>query len=108
MLTVMALNMEMLTLAPQYTAYGSQQYEYNGTTYQCSPAALQDYNITTCHLTQLAQFQEGIMSRMSYFAFFFTWSNFALVAISLVSMVIAAVRSRRANTHVDEEDLFDD
>jgi LMBR1 domain-containing protein 1 len=123
MLVVMALNVEMYTIAPQYTQFGTQQWPStaNGTTTwkpcclpfagtnstepdeNCPPAesdTIRDY----CTMTALATFVNGIKTRMTYFGMAFYVLNWAFVAAFIIGAIIAGFRSRRANTYATADD----
>jgi len=105
MLSTLALNNSIVTLAPTYANFGSQTYvaEYNGTdpsqqnkTISCSINAPGDI----CKMTQVGILVHSVDLNVGFFGIVFYAFTWLFVLAWLLSLIIAGVRSRSSN--VDE------
>jgi len=104
MLSLLALNMEVTTLAPQYASFGSQVYR-NGTTIEPCSLFSPPGN---CTLTQIATIIDRINIRTSFFGIIFYYITWLFVAAFLIGSIVACVRSRKSNIEKRESDSDED
>ena len=105
MLCILAFNFELLTLAPQYSSFGSQTY-FNSTTGVVSRCSIQ-MPPKNCTMTQLASLINRIDIRTSFFSVVFYFGTWAFIALWLIGLVYSIFRKRKSvlnTTDSDEED----
>jgi LMBR1 domain-containing protein 1 len=111
MLAVLALNMEILTLAPQYATWGDQKYtnETSGDTVPCSMDS-PIYNGTNggCKMTEIGMFVSFISVRMPFFAGAFFYGTFAFLITYLGGIVLALFKAKGSNLVKLENDSDSD
>jgi len=98
MLSTLALNNSIVTLAPTYANFGSQTYVANGTTdtQPCSISA--PGNI--CLMTQVGIIVHSVDLNVGFFGIVFYAFTWLFVLAWFLSLIIAGVRARSSN--VDE------
>jgi LMBR1 domain-containing protein 1 len=105
MLSILVLNLQVLTLAPRYTTFGSQTFQWQNMTEPalCNFDSIED---TDCAPTQLSTIWSRLGLKISFFGVVFYWSNWAFVAFFLVGLLVAACRNRKSNIdeYSDDED----
>jgi len=97
MLSTLALNNSIVSLAPTYASFGSQVYMPNGTTEQlaCSISA----PTNSCIMTQVGTIVHSI-DLIGFFGIVFYGFTWLFVLSFFVSIIVAGVRARSSN--VDE------
>lgn len=98
MFSIMALNMELMSLFPQYATYGSQTYGPDNTPCDIT-APLED-----CKMTQIGTIIHRIFMRISFFGIVFYFATWVFVAFVAISFVIAIFRRRPSNVAEDDSD----
>jgi len=105
MLAILALNMEITTLAPQYASWGSQVYRAdNDTLKPCSINAPQN---STCTMTQIGSIVNRIEIKMPFFGIVFFYGTWLFLAAFVIGAFIAAFKAKDSNverTEFDEEE----
>jgi len=106
MLSLLALNMEVTTLAPQYATFGSQVWT-NTTTNETQPCS---YNAPAgnCTMTQIGLIISQVDIKTSFFGIIFYYISWAFVAAYFIGLIIASVRAARSNIEVREDDSDED
>jgi LMBR1 domain-containing protein 1 len=106
MLSVLVLNMEVTTLAPQYAQFGGQLYfnSTTNTTEQCSLNAPPG----VCTMTQIGTFVNQISVRMSFFSIIFFYATWVFLGCFLIGSVVACIRSKTSNIEKREDDSDED
>jgi LMBR1 domain-containing protein 1 len=98
MLSLLALNMQLMSLFPQYATYGSQTWGPDNA--QCDITAPPDQ----CQMTQIGTIIHRIFMRLSFFGVVFYFSTWVFVAFFAVSIVIVLIRGRPSNLVDDDND----
>jgi len=94
MFSLLALNMEIMTLAPQYISYGSQTYtDGSGNTQQCNLSA----SVGNCTMTQIGTIVNRISMKLSFFGVVFYFATWVFIVIFFIGAAIAIFRSRQSN-----------
>jgi len=98
MLSTLALNNSIVTLAPTYANFGSQTYVANGTsdTQPCSISAPENI----CLMTQVGIIVHSVDLNVGFFGIVFYAFTWLFVLAWFLSLIIAGVRARSSN--VDE------
>ena len=105
MLCILALNFELLTLAPQYTSFGSQTF-FNSTTKVISPCSIQ-FPVKNCTMTQIASLVNRVSISMTFFSVVFYFGTWAFIGFWVIGLIFSICRKRKSvidNTDSDEED----
>jgi len=102
MLAVLALNMEVTTLAPQYASFGSQVWlnTTSGEIQKCSLNAPPG----NCTMSQIGTFVNRISVRTSFFGIIFYAGSWLFVLMYFVGLVIAIVKGKAATVEGRESD----
>jgi len=103
MLAILALNVEILTLAPQYATYGSQVYlNANNTLVECSITAPQ----SKCTMTQIGTLMGRIQVGTVFFGNVYYYASWVFIAVFLIGVIVSFVKSKSSNieTHDDDSD----
>lgn len=115
MLAVLALNVELLTLAPQYSTWGSQHWvnvSDDNKTMACSFHAPQASGNTTngCVMTEIGMFVSEISVRMSFFGAAFFYGTFGFLVMFLFGIILALFKAKGTNlvTRDDDSDSDED
>jgi len=106
MLAVLALNMELTTLSPQYASFGSQVFlnSTSGKVESCSLEAPPNL----CTMTQIGAFTTRISLRTNFFAMIYYYLSWAFIAAALIGFIVALVKGRTSNIETKEEDSDSD
>jgi len=106
MLAILALNMEVTTLAPQYASFGSQMWlnTTSGELEKCSMNAPPG----NCTMSQIGTFVNRISVRTSFFGIVFYFASWLFIALYLVGIVIAVVKGKATNVEGRESDSDED
>jgi len=92
MFSLLALNLEVMTLAPQYVTYGTQTYEdVNGQTVQC------DLGASNCTMTQIGTIVNRIAMKLSFFGVIFYFATWLFIISFFVGAAVSLFRSRQSN-----------
>jgi len=111
MLTALAFNLLLYSMASQYITFGNQNYvakSANGTM-SVQPCTVADYN-KDCLLTRSSVILMRMMSNLWLFGAMFYWSSWIFVAIGTVSFIAYLYRGRRQAAHdliLDDDDFED-
>jgi len=102
MFSILSLNMELTTLAPQYANWGSQTYNNLNSTevFPCSP----DAPSGSCYMTQIGTIVSKISLRTSFFGIIFFYATWIFIACTFISFFIAAFKAKSSNVEVRESD----
>jgi len=104
MFSLLALNMEIVTLAPQYATWGSQTF-LNGTdVIPCRVEAPPG----NCTMTQIASIVAQITVGLSFFGVVFYWATWGFIGFWLIGLIVAICKRRQSNleVHSDEDDDY--
>jgi len=94
MFSLLALNLEIMGLAPQYIAYGSQTYtDANGNTARCNLSV----SVSNCTMTQIGTIVNRISMKLSFFGVFFYFATWVFIICFFIGAVIAIFKSRQSN-----------
>eukprot|EP01087_Luapelamoeba_hula_P005216 TRINITY_DN1529_c0_g1_i1.p1 TRINITY_DN1529_c0_g1~~TRINITY_DN1529_c0_g1_i1.p1 ORF type:complete len:518 (-),score=65.71 TRINITY_DN1529_c0_g1_i1:134-1687(-) len=94
MFSLLALNLEIMTLAPQYVSYGAQTYiDANEEKQQCDLSAPVD----KCTMTQIGLIVTRMTMKMGFFGVVFYFATWAFVGCFVLGALIALCRSRPSN-----------
>jgi LMBR1 domain-containing protein 1 len=106
-LSVLVLNIQLITLAPQYATFGSQTYQPANTTAPV-PCSI-DYTPPNgnCTMTQIADIVHGITLRMTFFSVIFYWTSWVFIAFFLIGLLVALCRRKSSNieTYSDDDEV---
>lgn len=104
-LAVLALCLELLTLAPRYVSFGTQTYFHNATTSLCDMTA----PTSVCHMTQIATFLNiatGV--NQSFLGIIFYYGTWLFVLAWVIGVIVAFFKKKESNVEVTEEEIDDD
>lgn len=121
MFSILALNMELTTLAPQYINFGSQVYIANNSTGQTERCSL-DAPPNKCTMTQIGFFFKilylfklligtiinTISIRISFFSIIYLVASFIFVGAFLIGSIIAIFKSKPSNIEERDSDSDED
>mmetsp|Transcript_5767 Transcript_5767/g.8057 ORF Transcript_5767/g.8057 Transcript_5767/m.8057 type:complete len:521 (+) Transcript_5767:119-1681(+) len=109
MLSVLTLNFEITTIAPQYASFGTQQYkDYNDNgTYTLKPCSL-DAPQSNCTLTQVATFINRISVRTNFFGILFFYATWVFLAFALIGLAVAIFKAKPSNVEQRDSDSDSD
>jgi len=106
MLCLLALNMEVTTLAPQYSTFGSQVF-LNTTTNETQPCTM-NAPIGNCTMTQIGTIINTINIRTSFFGIIFYFIQWVFVLAFLIGSIVSCVKARSSNIERYEGDSDED
>lgn len=107
MFSLLALNMEVMTMAPQYLTYGSQTYTNDkGESVACDLSA--PHGQGNCTMTQIGTIVNRINMKMTFFGVVFYFATWAFVACFLIGFVVAIFRKKPSNVEVESDNEFED
>lgn len=108
MLALLVLNMEILTLAPQYASFGSQTWTNttsNQTDLHCDITSPPD----NCTMTQIGVFVARIQLGTSFFGNIYFYMMWIFVAAFIIGAIVTCVMRKQSNIdqgeESDEEDI---
>ena len=111
MFMVLALNVVMFSVVPDYTTYGSQSYLANSTSGEVVTKRCDDVErrIVECNMSRISYLLLAYHSRVIFFgdAYFFLIWLFILFVVLGTAYTLYRSRSS-GSTEVDEEDLLDE
>mmetsp|Transcript_27390 Transcript_27390/g.53856 ORF Transcript_27390/g.53856 Transcript_27390/m.53856 type:complete len:582 (+) Transcript_27390:39-1784(+) len=95
MFVALVINFQVLTLAPQYAAFGTQFY-VNKTTQKNTPCSFQ-VNVTedTCTPTQVARFVTTLNYQLPFFGTVLLFANLVFCGAYLLFGICALIRARK-------------
>lgn len=102
MFSLLALNMEISTLAPQYSTWGSQTYydTSKNSTEPCSWNADRD----ECVPTEIGIFASRLFVRASFFGYVFFIATWVFLLTWLIGLIVAVVKGKPSNIETREDD----
>eukprot|EP01120_Amphizonella_sp_Union-15-10_P017252 TRINITY_DN9535_c0_g1_i2.p1 TRINITY_DN9535_c0_g1~~TRINITY_DN9535_c0_g1_i2.p1 ORF type:complete len:509 (-),score=58.37 TRINITY_DN9535_c0_g1_i2:38-1564(-) len=101
-LSVLALNNQFVTLAPQYATFGSQKQLTDNGTVACEIEYLEPNG--TCRMTVIAEMVNRINVGINFFGIAFYWMTWAFIGFFLIGFIVAIARKKASNI----EELSDD
>eukprot|EP01125_Pyxidicula_operculata_P011217 TRINITY_DN3668_c0_g1_i1.p1 TRINITY_DN3668_c0_g1~~TRINITY_DN3668_c0_g1_i1.p1 ORF type:complete len:501 (+),score=85.60 TRINITY_DN3668_c0_g1_i1:222-1505(+) len=109
MLSILALNNAIITLAPTYAMFGSQTYFDNSTDPGKEiPCSINAPDNTTCTTTQIGVIVNGININIGFFGIIFYGFTWLFVLAFFISVVVAGCMAKSSNIEEysddDEED----
>jgi len=114
MLAILALNIEITTLAPQYTTFGTQTYNHtwvntnNETAWEMRPCSFDAPLHGVCTMTQISEIINRISIHTPFFGVIYFVATWIFLAFFLISILIAIFRSRKTNIESREDDSDED
>jgi len=116
-LSIMALNFEITTLAPQYSTFGTQKYLFNQTVTdgnnvtrlvtELRPCDLRSPD-GECTMTQIAQIVNKISIQTAFFGVIYFYATWVFLAFTLIGTFIALFKARSSNIERREDDSDED
>jgi len=100
MLSILALIMEFVVIAPKYISFGRSKYFLNDTLVDCTVEAVPG----NCTMTQIATFVNRILLKSSFFGIVFYWATWVFIGAYFVGLIIALIQSRRSNAEGADSD----
>eukprot|EP00727_Mastigamoeba_balamuthi_P008316 m51a1_g4106 hypothetical protein (1152) ;mRNA; f:113401-117734 len=105
MLSLLCLNMELLTIVPRYATFGTQTYMLNGTKTRCDLTA----PVEQCTMTQVASFLNIVTGvNQSFLGIIFYYATWIFLVMWLLGLIVTAIRRRPANVEVTEDDVLEE
>ncbi len=90
-LMILAFMMEMMTLAPQYSTFGTQRFSKNS--YQgdipCKLSLITNYD-SDCIMSNISKFSNRISISLPFFSTIFYITNWLLIIVGAISIIYAA------------------
>jgi len=102
MFAILSLNMELTTLAPQYSNWGSQTYTNPNST-DTVPCSL-DAPPGACYMTQIGTIVNRISLRTTFFGIIFFYATWLFISATFVSFFVAAFKAKSSNIEARESD----
>ena len=106
MLCILAFNFELVTLAPQYSSFGSQTF-FNETTKQVLACSIQ-LPPQNCTMTQLASLVNRMSVRMPFFGVVFYIGTWLFLGVWLLGLFVAICLKKKSWAGSKEFDDTDD
>jgi len=106
MLAILALNMEVTTLAPQYASWGSQKF-LNTTSGKLQPCSL-DAPMGNCTMSQIGTFVNRIMVRTTFFGWIFYIATWLFLIAFFIGLIVAIFKAKPSNVEEHESDSDED
>jgi len=107
MLALLALNVEILTLAPRYASYGSQVYLDTNVTGNAT-AVLTQCSITAppslCTMTQIGSLMSRIQAGTAFFGVVYYVATWVFLAAFLVGVIVSLVKKKSSNIETEAND----
>eukprot|EP01095_Lingulamoeba_sp_RSL-Kostka_P010604 TRINITY_DN3856_c0_g1_i1.p1 TRINITY_DN3856_c0_g1~~TRINITY_DN3856_c0_g1_i1.p1 ORF type:complete len:506 (-),score=106.44 TRINITY_DN3856_c0_g1_i1:190-1707(-) len=91
MLATLALNSELINIAPQYITFGSRKFQ-NGTEFCNMNAPIEE-----CPTSQISRILNGISLSLSFFGIFLYFSGWAFIVTFFLGILIAIFLKRKSN-----------
>jgi hypothetical protein len=94
--------LEMLTLAPQYSTFGTQTFFKNSVQGEipCKLSLISGIQVNECVMSNISKFYNRISISLPFYATIFYIANWLLISIGLISLIYSAF--------FKEEDVMDD
>jgi LMBR1 domain-containing protein 1 len=90
-LMILAFMMEMMTLAPQYSTFGTQRFSKNS--FQgdvpCKLSLITTYD-SDCIMSNISKFSNRISISLPFFSTIFYITNWLLILVGAISLIYAA------------------
>ncbi|KAK6180086.1 hypothetical protein SNE40_012298 [Patella caerulea] len=102
MFIILAINIMLYELTPQYSSFGSQHYRINSTSplEPCTTAVSTEY----CTATQMVVLLTRFFYKMSFFGAAYYFGTWIFLGVFLIGFIVAVVRGRRSSISGDVED----
>ena len=86
---ILAFMMEMLTLAPQYSTFGTQQFSAFSTQGEvpCDLSLISSNQDSECRMTNISQFYNKLSISIPFFSTIFYLANWMLIAMIGLSLL---------------------
>ena len=101
---ILAFMIEILTLAPQYSTFGTQvqisKDQRNLEIFQCNLANVSNYSKNECVMSNISLFFNRISISLPFFSTIFYFSNCLFIVVILISLI--------HSTFCKDEDPLDD
>jgi len=106
MFAILALNMEITTLAPHYANFGSQVWK-NGTSGELQSCSM-DAPPTQCSMTEIGKIINRISVRTNFFGMIYFGATWLFLLMFLIGTIVAIFKSKASNIETKEEDSDED
>ena len=109
---IMALNVVMYSIVPDYSTYGSQRYVYNNTAdnttvvKKCADRT-DNINDTQCVMSQISILLTDYHEKAWIFGALYFWLNWILLGVIVVGSLVSVFCIRRTSNRGDEGELLD-
>jgi hypothetical protein len=102
----LALMMEMLTLAPQYSTFGTQKFsKFSSQGEVPCKLSLINKRDTDCQMSNISKFYNRISISLPFFSTIFYIANWLLITVGGISLIYAAfIRDENILDDIDEKD----
>ncbi|ESO86626.1 hypothetical protein LOTGIDRAFT_235253 [Lottia gigantea] len=105
MFIILAINIILYELTPQYSSFGSQHYKLNSTNEikACTTAVSSD----NCTVTQMVTLLTSFFYKMNFFGAAYYFGTWAFLGVYLIGLIIAIIRGRKSaiSTEVEDSDF---
>jgi LMBR1 domain-containing protein 1 len=115
MLIVLALNILVYQLAPQYMTYGSQLYATNSTSVNTTMTAVETTTVQTCNVqaprsecvsTRVSVMLYRIFYKFWFFGAIYYWAMWAFLLVFAMALILAVIRKRsNVDSNLDESEF---
>jgi len=91
---ILAFMMEILTLAPQYTTFGTQNYIFDSTKKEvpCSLNVIIEGQQKQCIMSNISKFYNKISLSLPFFSTFFYFANWLLILVIFCSLLTSCCK----------------
>jgi LMBR1 domain-containing protein 1 len=99
---ILAFMMEMLTLAPQYSTFGTQTFSKTSKQGEvpCKLSLISGGQQTECVMSNISKFYNRISISLPFFSTIFYIANWLLILVMAISIIYAAL--------IQDEDVLED
>ena len=87
---ILAFMMEILTLAPQYSTFGTQTYLDSGKLIECNLNSISHEQGKSCIMSNISKFFNKISLSLPFFSTIFYFANWGLILMVLSSLIYSA------------------
>eukprot|EP00794_Sanderia_malayensis_P004619 gene4619-5226_t len=119
MLMVLATNVMLFTIAPQYVTFGSQHYQVNKTVSGSSINATDTYTFVKevcstesppdqCIMSRMAMLLNKLFYKAWFFGAFFYYAQWCFIGVFFLGFVVSLIKCRMRKSSFDEDDLESD
>ncbi|KYQ89234.1 LMBR1-like conserved region-containing protein [Tieghemostelium lacteum] len=102
MLSILCLNVQILSLAPRYAMFGTQVW-YNATSGDVEPCSIEAPS-TACTMSQIGVLSSRIQMGTAFFGIIYYYATWVFVGTFLLGAIVALIKRRKSNIEISDSD----